>query len=157
MPSHLSWVDFAEDDRRRMLDVISALSNRGTMDELGLGTVRKAFADRFFPGTSTIQTRARYMLFVPWTYLIIEDKGLIGKDAGASLQRFPSSIYWGGLESRQVRRFYGSQSQYYASLDSFYCRKQDARSREEDGPKFRVDRSVESGGSPIARCPNRPL
>jgi hypothetical protein len=65
MPSHLSWVDFAEDDRRRMLDVISALSNRDTMDELGLGTVRSAFADRFFPGTSTIQTRARYMLFVP--------------------------------------------------------------------------------------------
>lgn len=161
MPSHLSWVDFAEDDRRRMLDVISALSDRDTVDELGLGTVRNAFADRFFPGTSTIQTRARYMLFVPWTYLIIEDKGLsgerardearkieirtiealsnsedtdglIGKEARAKLQRFPSSIYWGGLGSWGIRRFFGSQSQYYASLDSFYRRKQDTLRRQDD-------------------------
>ena len=161
MPSHLSWVDFAEDDRRRMLDVISALSDRDTVDELGLGTVRNAFADRFVPGTSTIQTRARYMLFVPWTYLIIEDKGLsgerardearkieirtiealsnsedtdglIGKEARAKLQRFPSSIYWGGLGSWGIRRFFGSQSQYYASLDSFYRRKQDTLRRQDD-------------------------
>ena len=35
-------------------------------DELGLGAIRASFADALFPGTSTIQTRLRYMLFVPW-------------------------------------------------------------------------------------------
>ena len=34
-------------------------------DELGLGSVRDSFADQLFPGTSTIQTRLRYTLFVP--------------------------------------------------------------------------------------------
>lgn len=33
---------------------------------LGFAPIRDAFADYFFPGTSTIQTRARYFLFVPW-------------------------------------------------------------------------------------------
>ena len=33
-----------------------------------MGTIRDAFSEYFFPGTSTIQTRARYMLFIPWIY-----------------------------------------------------------------------------------------
>jgi len=51
-----------------MLDVINAFSEKDTRDELGFGSVRDAFADTLFPGTSTIQTRARYFLFVPWIY-----------------------------------------------------------------------------------------
>lgn len=38
----------------------------GTLDELGIGSIRDTFSDELFPGTSTIQTRARYFLFVPW-------------------------------------------------------------------------------------------
>ncbi|MEX2417466.1 MAG: DUF6361 family protein [Actinomycetota bacterium] len=30
----------------------------GSVDEIGVGVIRDAFADMFFPGTSTIQTRA---------------------------------------------------------------------------------------------------
>lgn len=65
MASHLSWVDFSDSDRRTMLNIISMFSGKETLDELGIGSVRDAFADRFFPGTSTIHTRARYMFFVP--------------------------------------------------------------------------------------------
>ncbi|MGE5572098.1 MAG: DUF6361 family protein, partial [Bacteroidota bacterium] len=36
--------------------------------------VRDALAELLFPGTSTIQTRARYFLFVPWIYLKLEAK-----------------------------------------------------------------------------------
>ena len=43
-----------------------------TRDELGIGSVRDAFADTLFPGTSTITTRARYFLLVPWTYQRLE-------------------------------------------------------------------------------------
>ena len=68
MPSKFGWVDFAEDDRQQMLDVVKLFRQRDTMDELGLGRVRSAFADYFFPGLTTIQTRARYFFFVPWIY-----------------------------------------------------------------------------------------
>ena len=42
-----------------MLDVVSFFYERDIRDELGFGTIRDAFADYFFPGTSTIQTPAR--------------------------------------------------------------------------------------------------
>jgi hypothetical protein len=72
MTSYFAWLDYSEKDRRTMLDVVSAFGDQTTRDELGLGTVRDAFADLLFPGTSTIQTRARYFLFVPWIYKQIE-------------------------------------------------------------------------------------
>ena len=50
----------------------SRVADRSTLDELGFGPIRDAFSDHFFPGISTIQTRARYLLFVPWVYLRIE-------------------------------------------------------------------------------------
>ena len=65
MPSLLSWVDHDSAARERSLRILALFQEKETRDELGLGGVRDAFADRLFPGTSTIQTRLRYMLFVP--------------------------------------------------------------------------------------------
>ncbi len=61
--SSFTWLDYSEHERRQMLDVIHLFDEKTTRDELGIGVVRDAFADMFFPGTSTIQTRARYFLF----------------------------------------------------------------------------------------------
>ena len=58
MPSTFTWLDYSEHERRKMLDVIELFGERTTRDELGLGSIRDAFADLLFPGTSTIQTRA---------------------------------------------------------------------------------------------------
>ena len=55
-----------------MLEVVNLFREKGTLDELGFGVIRDAFADYFFPGTSTIQTRVRYFLFLPWIYLKLE-------------------------------------------------------------------------------------
>src|SRR3990172_9876928 len=74
MPSSFGWVDLEEKSRRRMLDVIELFREQDTLDELGFGPLRAAFADFFFPGTSTIQTRARYFLFIPWIYKHLEAK-----------------------------------------------------------------------------------
>jgi hypothetical protein len=74
MPSTFTWLDYSEHERRRMLDTIELFGERTTRDELGLGGVRDAFADQLFPGTSTIQTRAKYFLLIPWIYLILERK-----------------------------------------------------------------------------------
>src|SRR6266545_5549723 len=67
-----SWLDYSERERRKMLDVVDLFREHDTRDELGVGSVRDAFADMLFPGTSTIMTRARYFLLVPWTYLRLE-------------------------------------------------------------------------------------
>ena len=66
------WLDYSERERRKMLDVVDLFREHDTRDELGVGSVRDAFADMLFPGTSTIMTRARYFLLVPWAYLKLE-------------------------------------------------------------------------------------
>ena len=147
--SSFSWLDHSERDRRQMLDVIALFREKATRDELGIGTVRDAFSDMLFPGTSTIQTRARYFLFIPWIFLRLEDKntsshdiaaktraqevrlinallrsgsteGLIGRIARGKLKRMPSAIYWQGLQRWGIRYFPGDLRQYYRSLDHFY-------------------------------------
>ena len=147
MASAFGWLDYSEAQRRQMLEVVDLFRDKGTLDELGFGSVRDAFSDHFFPGTSTIQTRARYLLFVPWLYLRIERdrvpearlekraredqaalalalqrggegeaQGVIGIQAGESLQRTPAAIYWTGLRRFRIWRFSGSIAQRYAAI-----------------------------------------
>src|SRR2546427_8231166 len=68
------WLDYSEKERQQALDVISLFREQGTVDELGIGAIRDAFANVMFPGTSTIQTRAAYFLLVPWTYQRLETR-----------------------------------------------------------------------------------
>jgi Family of unknown function (DUF6361) len=70
--STFTWLDFSERERRRMVDLIDQFREKSTLDELGFAPIRDAFSDYFFPGVTTIQTRARYLLFVPWIYRAIE-------------------------------------------------------------------------------------
>jgi hypothetical protein len=147
--SSFAWLDFSESDRQKALDVIDLFREKGTVDELGIGAVRDAFADLLFPGTSTIMTRARYYLFVPWMYQRHERKktpsneitqaarkdeialiealakskdirGVIGIEARASLKRLPSTIYWQGLGQLGIRRYLGALEGYHRALDAFY-------------------------------------
>jgi len=80
LSSTFSWVDFAEDDRRKMSEVIALFREQDTRDELGLGGIRDTFADLLFPATSTIQTRARYFLFIPWVYQELERRRTLPAD-----------------------------------------------------------------------------
>ena len=142
--STLGWLDSSEHERRAVTELVSALNEPGTLDELGIGTIRDTFADTLFPGTSTIQTRARYFLFIPWIMLTVEkgshrgarerarrlqwqlcqalDKahgpntGVIGREAGVALQRWPLDIYWLGLARWGIRRHPGSTASYFGSL-----------------------------------------
>jgi len=157
--STISWLDFSESDRRNMVQVISMFKQRDTRDEMGLAQIRDGFAEMFFPGTTTIQTRARYFLFVPWSYRILEKRktpsfkveermryielqameqleksgetqGVIGQRSGKNLQRFPSSIYWNGLRTWKILKYPGHQYQYHRSLDHFYRSKRASLERE---------------------------
>lgn len=142
MVSQFAWVDFAAADRDRMLNVVRLFREQDTRDELGIGTIRDAFADFFFPGTSTIQTRIRYMLFVPWLYQTLatrstprstvadrarkleirliyallngsETEGVIGRRALERLKRLPSNIYWNGLGTWGIRHANLSQETFH--------------------------------------------
>jgi hypothetical protein len=66
------WLDYSERERRKMLDLVDLFGEYDTRDELGIGSVRDAFADMLFPGTSTIMTGARNFLLVLWTYQRLE-------------------------------------------------------------------------------------
>lgn len=63
---NIGWIDFSERDRRKAIDIIHLLKEQGAIDELGIGPVRDGFANIFFPGSSTIQTRAKYFFIVPY-------------------------------------------------------------------------------------------
>jgi hypothetical protein len=144
-------MDTTEGERRRALDIVAALREAETRDELGLGMIRDGLSELLFPGTSTIQTHARYFLFVPWIYRDLErrrtpaseiaakarraelalvaplvessgPRGVIGSQARDRLQRLPSGIYWAGLAAWGIRRFPGHQFQYHRSVDAFYRR-----------------------------------
>ncbi|MCH9049114.1 MAG: hypothetical protein IH836_09310 [Proteobacteria bacterium] len=145
MSSIFGWLDTSESDRRKALDIIDLFKQKETVDELGIGGVRDSIAEILSPGTSTIQTRARYFFFIPWIYLDIENSrgdkskvasrakkyeidliqilsnssdsdGTIGIQSGASLQRIPSMIYWAGLARLGFRLFSASQDQYHRAL-----------------------------------------
>lgn len=62
----LGWIDFSKNERDKVLGVLDSLTEQGTLDELGIAPIRDGFADLFFPGTSTLQTRAKYFLLIPY-------------------------------------------------------------------------------------------
>jgi hypothetical protein len=143
----LTWIDLTARDRDQMRRVLDLFSEQGTVDEMGLGVIRDAFADALFPGTSSIQTRLRYVLFVPWLYKRFEARrrpstdiareardaeialvnplkesgdteGIIGARAGRELSRLPSHVYWAGLVRWGVFQQPQSQSWYHTHFES---------------------------------------
>ncbi|QQE49015.1 hypothetical protein I6H91_01335 [Micrococcus luteus] len=125
--SSFSWLTVDRQQHRQMMELVDRFRDESTIDDLGFGRIRDAWADRLFPGTSTLHTRLRYALFVPWLLRRAERKhsveeiladfregefqlmdalrrgmgddepGIIGRDAGHALRRVPSVVYWGML------------------------------------------------------------
>lgn len=62
----IGWIDFSKEDASKVKQIMQMLSESGIIDELGIGVIRDAFSDYFFPSTSTIQTKARYFILVPY-------------------------------------------------------------------------------------------
>lgn len=127
----IAWLDASREDQRRMREIVNLFTQSESRDELGVGQVRDAFSDSLFPGTSTLHTRARYLLFVPWCYIagqsqgvngvrlerrvsdneraligglkeIGANDGLIGRVAGVAVKTLPSALYWGALRQYRI-------------------------------------------------------
>lgn len=137
----LGWIDYSSEHRDKVMAVLHALSEPGAVDELGIGLIRDGFADIFFPGTSTIQTRAKYFFIVPYLLMELEreqhaspdafleklgeeevaliDKlnegkpwGVFGAQAKHKLKRKPSSVYWNGLKTFEIFKHPSSLNNY---------------------------------------------
>lgn len=159
MGSSLAWIDHDPHERERVTRILALFTERESRDELGLGSIRDSIADTLFPGTSTIQTRLRYMLFVPWVYrelernrvpaaevarrarkaetelvaplLSKEEEGILGRRAKGDLKRLPSSVYWAGLGAWGIRVYGGDQDHYHRSFDRITQRRSVARRRDD--------------------------
>ena len=146
MASTIAWLDYDDAQRQRMREIVALFREQGTIDELGLGRIRDVFSERLFPGTSVLWRRARYLLFVPWTYDLIADgkgprvnaaeggrrmlrrlrdgllaegelDGLIGRDR-PNVQQTPDIIVWSALGQWGIRESIGTLRQFQRSLDA---------------------------------------
>lgn len=131
--SSFGWLDFDSAASERVSTLLRALEQPGTLDPLGFSVVRDPISGMLAPGTSTIQTRLRYFMFLPWIFQRIDlervrpsrfarrlrddeaklidclrhlgpNHGVQGYSAGRNLQRMPSEAYWSGLLSWGIRR-----------------------------------------------------
>ncbi len=153
MASFVAWVDYSSKERERMRQAVQLFQESQTRDELGLGTVRDALADFFFPGTSTVQTRLSYVLLVPWMYRRLEEEGgttsgnveararaaelslidalerggeqqgVIGRRSRDALQRLPSSTYWLTLRRWDLMQQRWSIDDYHRNFDEIRARR----------------------------------
>ena len=141
MVSQLAWLDHDDAQMRRALTAIELFKEEGTVDEIGIGSIRDTIADVLFHGTSVLHTRARYLLFVPWlldrtaklglqpdraigelrrleVQLIHsllaggETDGVIGSQARDRLRRMPSAAYWAATLRYGIRTWETSAEGY---------------------------------------------
>lgn len=174
--SGLGWLDHDADAADEVRALLNALSDPSTLDPLGLGQVRDALADLLAPGVSTVQTRLRYFVLVPWCFAIVEREvpnpadrvaalrdvetrliaglrgagaglGIIGYHAGADLHRKASVVYWNGLAAWGIRRWPDLTIAQHLELAG---RRGPGRSVDDDS------NAVGAAGEPWVRLPEPP-
>ena len=157
--SSLGWLDLDTAASERVATLLRSLDEAGTIDALGLGSIRDAFSDMLTPGTSTVQTRLRYFIFLTWIFQRLENEevsptrfarklhdyeaqlidclrhlgenqGVIGRIVGRRLRRMPSDIYWGSMTAWGLRRSSLSIAEYRRQIAS---RKRSRIERDDDG------------------------
>ncbi len=120
--SFISWTLLKEDDLLEAELALKSLGPNATLDVLNLGAPLEAVSNTFFPGTSTLHTRFRYVIFVPAAiyamqihkshldaakdlenaeisliYALLaggQETGVIGRNRKEKLRYRPSATYW---------------------------------------------------------------
>lgn len=160
MAASISWLDHDSKARERAMRLLSFFNEKEARDELGISAIRDSISDQLFPGTSTIQTRLRYMFFIPWLFTQLEERdtaassfaaearkmeidlsgaispdsdgGVIGSDAGADLKRLPSSVYWAGLGNWGLRKYANGREQYFQQIGRIVAKRRVQRKRQHE-------------------------
>src|SRR6056297_56745 len=157
----LTWLDLTAADRDKIRQVLTLFSEQGTVDELGLGSLRDMLSNTLFPGLSVLHTRLRYVLFIPWIYQQIEllkpgedpvkagrdsemrliealaksedTSGIIGIMAKQSLSRLASSTYWALIAHLGIFVSGHSQGWYHAQFENLVRRRSDVPRADDPG------------------------
>ncbi|MEZ5281755.1 MAG: DUF6361 family protein [Acidimicrobiales bacterium] len=157
--SSLGWLDFDAAASERVGTLLRALDEPGTLDPIGLGPVRDALSQILAPGVSTIQTRLRYFVFLPWIFQRLAEErttparfaarlrdhevrlidclhhlgpnhGIQGYTVRHNLSRMPSEAYWGGLRSWGICRVKMSLNEFGRAFSALTLR---GPERDDDG------------------------
>lgn len=75
----IGFIDYSHDERNKILSTLRLLGDQTALDELGISVVRDAFADILFPGISTLQTRAKYFVLLPYLFQSAKEQAERGK------------------------------------------------------------------------------
>jgi len=159
--AQLTWIDLTATDRAKVRRVLDLFDEQGTVDELGLGSLRDTLSNTLFPGASVLLTRLRYFLFIPWVYKHLESSGfsgdvatearrlnvtlvdaltaggetsgIIGVVSRATLDRLASSAYWASLSRWGIFVPGKSQSWYHTHFDSLAKRRNEVARADDPG------------------------
>ena len=138
------WLSTSSAEITRARAVLEALRTPGVIDELGFLMLNAAFAERLYPGVTTIMTRARYLIFVPAVYRYLEqskhvvgknaehiarslqfdlrnalaknEDSFIGRDKGFNVIRTPAAVYWSALGALEIATRRISEGSYQRQL-----------------------------------------
>jgi len=77
LKSTLGWIELSPAALRKMRSELEE-TEEGVRDEMGVLAIHRGYADRFFPGTSVLQTRPRYLFFTCWNYLVLTKQTGVG-------------------------------------------------------------------------------
>lgn len=122
-PVLAGWLDNNREEQYKIKEWLRILQTREALDELGVGTIQEAFSDKLFPGITTNQRRAKYLVILPYLlketldktvsdaaqYLEKEQKKLVGRFPkntkgvigirNPDTENKPLSIYWSALKT----------------------------------------------------------
>ncbi|MCR5738216.1 MAG: DUF6361 family protein [Lachnospiraceae bacterium] len=85
----IGWIDYSKEERNKILSILRLLSTQGTVDEIGIGSVRDAFSDLLFPGISVLHTRAKYFVLIPYLFESACEESAKGKlHSGKDVRNF---------------------------------------------------------------------
>ncbi|MBS1770572.1 MAG: hypothetical protein JSS77_12980 [Acidobacteria bacterium] len=101
-------MSFDQTQQQRTQLFLNALSDQGTVDELGTGNIRDLISNVLFPGHTVLHTRAKYLLFLPRDFsrlasktvdaLVDEGKKAEGRRIKTLRQRYEAE----GLRNRGI-------------------------------------------------------
>ena len=139
----ISWLYLSDSDIESAAKLMAAWKEDDAADSLGLRQLNDLFSEWLYPGLTTPMTHARYFVFIPALFQILESRphlnanrarqaakdlqhklrqaigdarGNIGREAGEHLKKWPSTIYWNALRDLGIFLLPLPEGAYYKSI-----------------------------------------
>jgi hypothetical protein len=71
-PPLVGWFHLGNEEAAKARAFLRLCNGEDSVDELGFGILRDGFSEQFFPGTSTVMTEVRYLIFIAEIYRFME-------------------------------------------------------------------------------------